>query len=71
MSHHRTPISSLVQLSLIDRFPGHSQFTTALCPTDETEARNTNTNRGGQNTPNKRLFVDTVTNRSRYNLRYN
>ena len=43
-------VSSLVQLSLIDRFLGHSQFTSALCPTDETEARNTNTNRGGQDT---------------------
>ena len=36
-------VSSLVQPSLIDRFPGYSQFTSALCPTDETEARNTNT----------------------------
>ena len=43
-------VSSLVQPSLIDRFLGHSQSTSALCPTDETEARNTNRNRGGQDT---------------------
>ena len=43
-------VSSLVQSSLIDRFLGHSQFTSALCPMDKTEARNTNTNRGGQDT---------------------
>ena len=44
-------VSSQVQLSLIDSFPGHSQFTSAQCPMNETEVRNTNTNRGGQETP--------------------
>ena len=40
----------------LDSFPGHCEFSATQCPTNETEAGNSNTNRGCHDTPCLKVF---------------